>query len=163
MSENVLPIFFLGFLWCHFEFIFIMVWERCERVIWLHSFICSCPAFPTWLAEETVFPPLESFLLCRKLTIGVWVYFWALCYPCIFLCWYHTISIIEALYCCLGQTPGDGEEQGGLACCSLWGCKELDTTWQWTTIVWNLGGLCCLLCSFPSRLLWQFWVFHGSM
>ena len=28
----------------------------------------------------------------------------------------------------LGQTPGDGEEQRGLACCSPWGRKELDTT-----------------------------------
>ena len=27
----------------------------------------------------------------------------------------------------LGQTPGDGEGQGGLGCC---GCKELDTTGQ---------------------------------
>ena len=29
----------------------------------------------------------------------------------------------------LGQTLGDGEGQGGLVCCSPWGCKELDTTW----------------------------------
>ena len=28
------------------------------------------------------------------------------------------------------QTPGDGEEQGGLVCCSPWGHKELDTTEQ---------------------------------
>ena len=28
----------------------------------------------------------------------------------------------------LGQTPGDGEGQGGLACCSPWGHKESDTT-----------------------------------
>ena len=28
----------------------------------------------------------------------------------------------------LGQTPGDGEGQGGLACCSPWGHKELDMT-----------------------------------
>ena len=28
----------------------------------------------------------------------------------------------------LGQTSGDGEGQGGLACCSPWGHKELDTT-----------------------------------
>ena len=28
----------------------------------------------------------------------------------------------------LGQTPGDCEGQGGLVCCSPWGCKELDTT-----------------------------------
>ena len=28
----------------------------------------------------------------------------------------------------LGQTPGDGEGHGGLACCNPWGCKELDLT-----------------------------------
>ena len=28
----------------------------------------------------------------------------------------------------LGQTLGDREGQGGLACCSQWGCKESDTT-----------------------------------
>ena len=28
----------------------------------------------------------------------------------------------------LGQTLGDGERQGGLACCSPWGCKESDMT-----------------------------------
>jgi len=28
----------------------------------------------------------------------------------------------------LGQTPEDGEGQGGLACCSPWGHKERDTT-----------------------------------
>ena len=26
------------------------------------------------------------------------------------------------------QTLGDGEGQEGLACCSPWGCKELDMT-----------------------------------
>ena len=26
------------------------------------------------------------------------------------------------------QTLGDSEGQGSLACCSLWGCKELDMT-----------------------------------
>jgi len=28
------------------------------------------------------------------------------------------------------QAPGDGEGQGSLACCSPWGCEELDTTEQ---------------------------------
>ena len=28
------------------------------------------------------------------------------------------------------QSPGDGEEQGSLACCSPWGHKELDRTEQ---------------------------------
>ena len=27
-----------------------------------------------------------------------------------------------------GQALGDGKVQGSLACCSPWGCKELDTT-----------------------------------
>ena len=30
----------------------------------------------------------------------------------------------------LGQTPGHGEGQGGLVCCSPWGHKELDMTGQ---------------------------------
>ena len=37
--------------------------------------------------------------------------------------WHHWCSGHE-----LGQTSGDGERQRGLACCSPWGCKELDTT-----------------------------------
>ena len=32
--------------------------------------------------------------------------------------------------CELGQTPGDGEGQGSLACGSLWGHEESDTTWR---------------------------------
>ena len=28
----------------------------------------------------------------------------------------------------LEQTPGNGKGRGSLACCSLWVCKELDTT-----------------------------------
>ena len=28
------------------------------------------------------------------------------------------------------QTLGDSEGQGSLACCSPWGCKESDMTWQ---------------------------------
>ena len=37
--------------------------------------------------------------------------------------WHHWLSGHE-----FEQTPGDGEGQGSLACCSPWGCKELDTT-----------------------------------
>ena len=35
-----------------------------------------------------------------------------------------------------GWTPRVGDRQGGLACCSSWGCKELDTTeWlNWTEL-----------------------------
>ena len=37
--------------------------------------------------------------------------------------WYHQLDGQE-----IGQTPGDSEGQGGLACCSPGGCKESDTT-----------------------------------
>ena len=39
--------------------------------------------------------------------------------------WHHQLNGQE-----FEQSPGDGEEQGGLACCSPWGLKESDTTVQ---------------------------------
>ena len=49
------------------------------------------------------------------------------------------------------QTPGDGKGQGGLACCSLWGCKESDTVIQrlsdWTT--------CCCLSQRYKTWMWR--------
>ena len=43
--------------------------------------------------------------------------------------WHHQLDGQE-----FEQAPGAGDGQGGLACCSPWGCKELDTTEQlnWT-------------------------------
>ena len=37
--------------------------------------------------------------------------------------WHHRLNGHE-----FEQTPGDGEEQGSLGCCSPWGHKELGTT-----------------------------------
>ena len=39
--------------------------------------------------------------------------------------WHHRLNGHE-----FGLTPGVGEGQGGLACCSSWGHKGLDTTEQ---------------------------------
>ena len=39
--------------------------------------------------------------------------------------WHHRLSGHE-----FAQTPGDSEGQGSLVCCSPWGRKELDKTWQ---------------------------------
>ena len=39
--------------------------------------------------------------------------------------WHHRLNGHE-----FEQTPGDGEGQGSLACCSPWGRKESDTTKQ---------------------------------
>ena len=45
--------------------------------------------------------------------------------------WHHWLDGRESEW-----TPGGGDEQGGLACCDSWGCKELDTTeWlNWTEL-----------------------------
>ena len=37
--------------------------------------------------------------------------------------WHHRLDGRE-----FESTPGDGDEQGGLACCGSWSRKELDTT-----------------------------------
>ena len=39
----------------------------------------------------------------------------------------------------LGQTPGDGEGQGGLVCCSSWGRKESDRTGRLNNNTVSLG------------------------
>ena len=39
--------------------------------------------------------------------------------------WHHQLNGYE-----FEQTPGVDDGQGGLACCSPWGCKEWDTTEQ---------------------------------
>ena len=38
----------------------------------------------------------------------------------------------------LSKLLGDGEGQGSLACCSLWGCKESDTTEGLSTALQNI-------------------------
>ena len=45
--------------------------------------------------------------------------------------WHHWLDGRE-----FGWTPGDGDGQGGLACCDSWGRKESDTTEQlnWTEL-----------------------------
>ena len=48
--------------------------------------------------------------------------------------WHHRLDGCEFEW-----TPGDGDGQGGLACCDSWGRKESDTTeWlNWTELNWS--------------------------
>ena len=48
--------------------------------------------------------------------------------------WHHRLNGYE-----LGQTPGDGEGQGSLACCSPRGCKESETAWWLNSIPVSFG------------------------
>ena len=67
--------------------------------------------------------------------------------------WHHQLNGHES-----EQTPGVGDGQGGLACCSPWGCKESDTTeWlNWTdSFVWLYHNV---IIHFPLMGIWI--VFH---
>jgi len=64
--------------------------------------------------------------------------------------WHHRLNGHE-----FGLTPGVGDGQGGLACCSPWGHKESDTTERlnWTE---SLRSTLVLLTG-PTALLFQVW------
>ena len=51
--------------------------------------------------------------------------------------WHHRLNGHE-----LGQTLGDGEDKGGLVCCSPWGGKESDTTGRLS----NNKDICIFVC-----------------
>ena len=60
--------------------------------------------------------------------------------------WHHGLSGRESEW-----APGDGDQQGGLACCGSWGCKESDTTERlnWTELSTNFEfgfGALTLFC-----------------
>ena len=67
-------------------------------------------------------------------------------------------------------TPGDGDRQGGLACCDSWGRKELDTTEQlnWTDTWIAQRWVPEFINNFMRLLfwvlfpLWSFWYFLSS-
>ena len=69
--------------------------------------------------------------------------------------WYHGLNGHE-----FEQTPGDGEGQGSLVCCSPWGHKESDTTYQlsknlrWSIISCNVITLYSLE-QIPKVLLFE--------
>ena len=65
--------------------------------------------------------------------------------------WHHRLNGHEFQW-----TPGVGDGQGGLVCCSPWGCKELDMTeWlNWTELIF-----CWMKDKRENHLLMYFWLF----
>ena len=63
--------------------------------------------------------------------------------------WHHGLNGCESEW-----TPGVGDGQGGLACCSPWGCKEWDTTewldWTELSFFWRMA-----LLKMPSFSWWS--------
>ena len=64
--------------------------------------------------------------------------------------WHHLLDGHE-----FEQALGVGDGQGGLACCSPWGCKESDTTeqlnWFFTFKNWKS------IKYFSNNMTWLFW------
>ena len=60
--------------------------------------------------------------------------------------WHHQLNGHE-----LKQTMGVGEGQRSLACCSLWGCEESDTTERLNTTT-SYPLICRWACRLFSRL-----------
>ena len=72
--------------------------------------------------------------------------------------WHHWLNGHE-----FEQAPGDGEEKGGLVCCSPWDCKELDMTQplknncRWQAFLWfHYEALLRLLHSILWGYSWYF-------
>ena len=67
--------------------------------------------------------------------------------------WHHWLDEHE-----LEEVPGVGDGQGSLACCSPWGCKELDMTelLKWTE-AWEKTFLTILIPTHKSDLT-ELWV-----
>ena len=65
--------------------------------------------------------------------------------------WHHWLDGHE-----FEQTPGVGDGQGSLVCCSPWGRKELDMTeWlNWTEIVLHICLLNCISSVWFFEILW---------
>ena len=69
--------------------------------------------------------------------------------------WHHWLDGHESEW-----TPGDGDRQGGLACCDSWGHKELDTTER---LIWSdlkavslgWGWRICISIKLPGVVLLQ--------
>ena len=69
--------------------------------------------------------------------------------------WHHGLDGCES-----ERTPGDGDRQGGLACCDSWGRKELDTTewlnWTELNLILNLQAKWhTQRCHDISKALWK--------
>ena len=71
--------------------------------------------------------------------------------------WHHWLNGHEFEY-----TPGVGDGQGGLECCSPWGRKELDMTEQlnWTELNWTVG-LIFILTGNTKWFIFKFQIYWG--
>ena len=60
--------------------------------------------------------------------------------------WHHRLNGRES-----DQTPGVGDGQGGLACCSPWGCKESGHDWV-TELNWTDFRKSCKTCYIAENI-----------
>ena len=86
----------------------------------VHSYIPESSTHTAW-------SPLWTFLL--KLSTYIPKYSWLTRTACLYKCPQHES----------GQTPGDSEGHGSLACCSPWGHKHWTWLSDWSTATCNMS------------------------
>ena len=112
---------FVIFFLCHFVYTTTSPWALSLSLSLLplktqRCCISQCSS-STWIPSQVT--------IAKPLTV-LFQYYWS---------YHHLISVLawvpleEYSGHELGQNPGYGEGQGGLACCSPWGHKESDMTW----------------------------------
>ena len=107
-----------------------MVW-RSVLISLIYMKLSSFPNTICWW--DCLIYIVYSCLLCLKVTIVVWVYFWVLCsFPLI------SMFVFVPIPSCFNHC-------GFVVLCEFW------------------EGYAFVLCSFSLGLLWQFWIFYGSI
>ena len=99
------------------------LWYKCKHIFCSFSFVI-------WLCLEILPPHAESCLIGKDSDAGRdWGQEGKGTTEDEMAGWHHGLDGHESEW-----TPGDGDGQGGLACCDSWGRKESDTTeWlNWT-------------------------------
>ena len=73
--------------------------------------------------------------------------------------WHHRLDGHE-----FGWTPGVGDRQGGLACCSSWSHKKSKMTERlnWTELNWTELNWCVKNKSLEFREFWHLYYFHPT-
>ena len=125
--------------WNNFKFDIVLIWQ-----CWYHQF-CHIFSFKEMFLYVTSIlylilkPILSNQNLCQPYSVylHIWNNIWyiIICKIITYFCVYYIytfvcVCVYSFFWHELEQTPGDGEGQGSLACCSSWGHEKLDTTWR---------------------------------
>ena len=155
MSENVFPMlsswsFMVSCLMfeslSHFEFTVVYAVRVCSTSL-IYMQLSNFPSTTFW--RHCLSPILYSCLLCQRLTVGVWVYFWAL-YSVPLICMYVFVPIPCCFdYCSFVVLSEVWESYATLHCvarashCSGFSCFGARALGAWASVVVARGLSSC--------------------